>query len=147
MSRGEVMPETTEPEQIALMKRLIEMSAERTYMNAERTLSVWIRTALALMIFGIAIDRFGLLLRQIPLPQHGAHLSVNDLSSWGGAALIGLGVLMAVSSGWRFLAYSIGYRRVHRLPPHHGPYMGSSFAVLVALFGIALLVILGAFMS
>ena len=144
----------SEPEQIVLMKRLVEMSAERsqmsaerTYMNAERTLSVWIRTALALMIFGIAIDRFGLLLRQIPLPQHDAHLSVNGLSSWGGGALIGLGVLMAVSSGWRFFAYSIGYRRVHQLPPRHGPYMGSVFAMLVALFGIALLVILAAFMS
>jgi hypothetical protein len=55
------MPEKTEPEQITIMKRLVEMSAERSYMNAERTLAVWVRTALALMIFGIAVDRFGLL--------------------------------------------------------------------------------------
>jgi putative membrane protein len=149
------MPETPEPEQITLMRRLVEMSAERsrmsaersqmsaerTFMNAERTLAVWIRTALALMVFGIAIDRFGLLLRQMPLPQAHGHLSTNDLSSWGGGVLIGLGVLMVVSSGVRFVVFSIAYRRVHRLPPHHGPYLGSIFAVLVALFGIALLVI------
>ncbi|MGH8269022.1 MAG: YidH family protein, partial [Steroidobacteraceae bacterium] len=94
------MTESPEPQQITIMKRLVEMSAERsqmsaerTFMNAERTLSVWIRTALALMIFGIAIARFGLLLRQMPLPQSRGDLSANDLSSWGGSMLIALGVL------------------------------------------------------
>lgn len=148
------MSESPEPQQITIMKRLVEMSAERsqmsaerTFMNAERTLSVWIRTALALMIFGIAIARFGLLLRQMPWPQDRPHLSANGLSSWGGGALVALGVLMALSSGWRFLAYSISYRRVHVLPAHHGPYMGPVFSLMVALFGIALLVILAAFTS
>ncbi|HEX5340185.1 MAG TPA: DUF202 domain-containing protein, partial [Gammaproteobacteria bacterium] len=68
------MTDTHQSEQIALMQKLIElsaerseMSAERSYMNAERTLSVWLRTALSLMIFGIAIDRFGLMLREAPL--------------------------------------------------------------------------------
>lgn len=77
------MPETVEPEQIALMKRLVElsvdrsqMSAERSYMNAERTLAVWIRTALALMVFGIAVARFGLLLRQMPATLFGIALLV-----------------------------------------------------------------------
>lgn len=146
------MPETTDPEQITLMKRLVElsldrtqMSAERTYMNAERTLAVWIRTALALMIFGIAIDRFGLLLRQMRLPQAHGDLSPHGLSSWGGGVLIVLGVLMAVSSCTRFFAFSLAFRRVHHLPPHHGPYLGPVFAVLVALFGIVLLVIVSVF--
>lgn len=140
------MPETPEPEQIILMKRLVElsldrsqMSAERSYMNGERTLAVWIRTALALMIFGIAVDRFSLLL------QGRGHFDANELSSWGGGALIALGVLMAVSSGARFVAFSLAYRRMHRLPPHHGPYLGPVFAALVALFGIGLLVILRVF--
>lgn len=137
------MPETPEPEQIRLMKRLVEMSAERSYMNGERTLSVWIRTALGLMIFGIAIDRFGLMLRQMPLPQ--SHVSPHELSTWGGGALIALGVLMALSTGTRFLVFALSYRRVHQLPEHHGPYLGPIFAALVALFGIALLVILSVF--
>lgn len=140
------MSETPEPEQIAMMKRLVElalyqtqMSAERSYMNGERTLSVWIRTALGLMIFGIAVDRFSLLLRGR------GHLNANELSSWGGGALIALGVLMAVSCGSRFLVFAISYRRQHQLPAHHGPYLGPIFAALVALFGIALLVILHMF--
>lgn len=37
------------------------LAATRTYLSAERTLSVWIRTSLAAMVFGIAIDRFGLM--------------------------------------------------------------------------------------
>lgn len=140
------MPETPEPQQITMMKRLVElaldrtqMSAERSYMNGERTLAVWIRTALGLMIFGIAVDRFSLLL------QGRGHLGANELSSWGGGALIALGVLMAVSCGSRFLVFSLAYRRMHQLPPHHGPYLGPIFAALVALFGIALLVILRVF--
>ncbi|MGH6828017.1 MAG: YidH family protein [Rhizomicrobium sp.] len=148
------MPETTEPEQIRIMQRLValsldrsQMSAERSYMNAERTLAVWIRTALALMIFGIAVDRFSLLLRQMPFPQAHRHLNANALSAWGGGALIALGIVMAVSTGLRFAAFAVAYRRMHQIPPHHGPYLGPVFAVLVALFGIALLVILHVFTS
>lgn len=129
-----------------MMKRLVElaldqtqMSAERSYMNGERTLAVWIRTALGLMIFGLAVDRFSLVL------QGRAHLDPHELSRWGGGALIVLGVAMAVGCGARFLAFSIAYRRMHRLPAHHGPYLGPVFAALVALFGIALLVILDVF--
>ena len=140
------MPETPEPQQIIMMKRLVELaldqvqlSAERSYMNGERTLAVWIRTALGLMIFGIAVDRFSLLLRGR------GHLNAIELSSWGGGALIVLGVLMAVICGVRFLVFSLAYRRMRRLPPHHGPYLGPVFAALVALFGIALIVVLKVF--
>lgn len=135
------MPERTAPEQITIMKRLVEMSAERSYMNAERTLAVWVCTALALMIFGIAVDRFELLLRQMSLPQSHGRLSTHDLSSWGGGALIALGVLMAIITGARFFAFSVAHRRIHQPPPYHGPYLGPAFALLVALFGIALLII------
>lgn len=148
--------EKEEPEEIRLMKRLVEMSAERTklsverteqsadrcYQNAERTLSVWTRTALALMVFGIAIDRFGLLLRKAPQHYTYAHLSVDTLSHWGGAALIAFGILVSVTTGIRFLAYARVYRCEHRPPPHHGPYLAPAFSLLVAIFGIILLVVL-----
>ena len=134
------------------MKRLVElsqersqMSSERTFMNAERTLSVWIRTALGLMIFGIAVDRFELILRQLPQAPAHRHIASSGLSTWAGAALIALSVLMAVSTGWRFVLYAIAYRRVWRQPPRHGPYLGPIFAALVALFGIGLLVVVGMF--
>jgi hypothetical protein len=76
------MPEQTEPDQITLMKRLVElsqersqMSSERTFMNAERTLSVWIRTALGLMIFGGPARRSD---RDIAA-EHFANLFMNNM--------------------------------------------------------------------
>jgi len=136
-----------DPEQIVLMKRLVrmsadrsQMSAERNYMNAERTLSAWVRTALALMVFGIAMDRFGLLLHRLSLVD--GHWHPNLIWTWGGAALVTLGVIVAVTTGIRFLAYVVAYRRNHDVPTHHGPFLGPFFALCVAIFGVALLMLL-----
>jgi len=115
-----------------------EMSAERSYMNTERTLANWTRTALALMVFGIAVDRFGLLLRRLP----GEPVRAHTLSTWGGAALVALGVLIVLAAGLRFLAYGVEYKHKHRPPKYHGPYLASVFALLVTLFGIALLIVM-----
>lgn len=159
-----------EPEQLSLMRRLVElaveqtalsvertaqsaersrmslerseMSAERSYMNAERTLSVWVRTALGLMICGLAVDRFGLFVVELPVgPGDAAHHS-NVVSNWVGVALVALGVAMAVVTGWRFYAYAVAYRRQHRLPLRHGPFLAPFFALMVAVFGIAVLVVM-----
>ncbi|HET7587404.1 MAG TPA: DUF202 domain-containing protein [Gammaproteobacteria bacterium] len=118
-----------------------EFSAERSYQNAERTLSVWLRTSLALMIFGIAIDRFGLMLRELPITAAVVR-HPNQMSTYTGAALVGFGVLMAISTGIRFLSYVAVWRRSHRFPPRHGPYLAPFFALLVALFGIVLMVLM-----
>ncbi|HET8552068.1 MAG TPA: DUF202 domain-containing protein [Gammaproteobacteria bacterium] len=180
-------PEQNEPEQLKLMKRMVELaieqrdlsaertrmsadrstmsadrsrmsadrsrmsaersefSAERSYQNAERTLSVWIRTSLALMIFGIAIDRFGLMLRELPHVLPPAHYT-NDLSAYTGAALVAFGVLMAITTGVRFLAYVAVWHRNHEFPPRHGPYLAPFFALMVSLFGIVLLILMLAFL-
>ncbi|MGH8398024.1 MAG: YidH family protein [Gammaproteobacteria bacterium] len=136
------MSEQETYEQIkSLQQTLIQLSAERTYMNTERTLSVWIRTALGLMIFGIAIDRFGLLLHGLPWLPH-AHLHRLTVSTWGGAVLVALGVLMALAMDVRFLAYSAIYRRSYEWPVKHGPYLAATFASLVAVFGIILLIVM-----
>lgn len=134
-----------ETDHIALLKhlhdQLVEQSFERCYQNAERTLSVWMRTALALMIFGIAVDRFGLFLREQPGMAAGSLSHPDVLSLWVGAVLIALGVVMALAMGGRFLAYARVYRRKHAWPVAHGPYLAASFDLLVAVFGIALLVV------
>lgn len=119
-----------------------EMSETRSYHNAERTLSVWIRTAMSLMIFGIAIDRFGILLRQVPVAKAEVFLhttSLHAVSAWTGAALVLLAVFMCASAGIRFLAYSLKWRRLHQLPFYHGPYLASFFALMVTIFGLVLL--------
>lgn len=131
-----------EPEQLSLMRELVELSAGRSYMNAERTLSVWVRTALGLMICGLAVDRFGLFVVELPIgPGQTTHHS-NTASNWVGVALVALGVLMAVTTGIRFYAYSAAYRRQHRPPDYHAPVLGPFFAAMVAVFGVAVLVVM-----
>jgi hypothetical protein len=49
---------------------------------------------------------------------------------------------MALTTGLRFFAYARAWRRQHRPPPFHGPYLASFFAVMVAIFGIVLLAIM-----
>jgi uncharacterized membrane protein YidH (DUF202 family) len=152
--------ERQESQQVALMREIValaekqtaysversEMSEVRSYQNAERTLSVWVRTALALMICGLAIDRFGLTFiggrEAAPRTMPGGGLLLDRLSDWTGIGLVLLGVVMVAATGLRFLAYARAWRRQHQPPPYHGPYLAPFFAITVALFGIVLLTIM-----
>lgn len=173
------MAEKDEPEQITIMRQMLalaeqqtelstertsmsgdrtqmsedrsEMSEARSYHNAERTLSAWVRTALSLMVLGIALDRFGLLFHHIPGGKHYARLHANELlntlSTWCGIALVLLGVVLALTTGLRFAAYARDWQGRHRLPPYHGPYLATFFALMTAIFGILLLVLMLVFAS
>jgi uncharacterized membrane protein YidH (DUF202 family) len=148
------MAEEHEATQIEMMRQMVafaekqtdyslqrsEMSEVRSYHNAERTLSVWVRTALALMICGLAIDRFGLMVDGSAGAARG--LLLDRISTWTSIGLVLLGVVMVLATGLRFFAYSRAWRRRHRPPPFHGPYLASFFAVMVAIFGIVLLAIM-----
>jgi uncharacterized membrane protein YidH (DUF202 family) len=116
-----------------------EMSEHRSYLNAERTLSVWTRTALALMVAGIAVDRFALLLNHGITNAAVGRPRPHMLSTLGGAALVAFGTVMALSCGIRYLAYALRWRRTHTPLPWHGPYLAFSFAMLTVVFGLALL--------
>lgn len=133
--------------QIQVARRLVELSLQRSYMNTERTLAVWTRTALSLMIFGIAVDRFGLLLNHPPWHvTHIADLLPNRLSTIGGVVLVAMGVLILLAAGFRFLAYGRRWYRENPLKvPYHTPWLAFSFAMLMAAFGIVLLVVLCVF--
>jgi uncharacterized membrane protein YidH (DUF202 family) len=148
------MAEEHEAKQIEMMRQMVafaekqttysldrsEMSEVRSYHNAERTLSVWVRTALALMICGLAIDRFGLMVDGSAGAARG--MLLDRVSTWTSIGLVLLGVVMVLATGLRFFAYSRAWRRRHRPPPFHGPYLASFFAVMVAIFGIVLLAIM-----
>lgn len=140
----------TDSAQIAVTKRLVELAAQRTemgaqitYMNAEMTLSVWVRIALGLMILGIAVDRFELFLRRIP--SMGGRLNPNTLSMWVGVALVSLGIFIALATRARFRAYEADYRRNYPVPVRYGPFLGPFYALCVVIFGVALLVLMVVF--
>jgi uncharacterized membrane protein YidH (DUF202 family) len=148
------MTEEREAKQLEMMRQMVafaekqttyslersEMSEVRSYQNAERTLSVWIRTALALMICGLAIDRFGLVVNGSAGTARG--MLLDQVSTWTSIGLVLLGVVMVLATGLRFYAYARAWRRRHRPPPFHGPYLAPFFAMMVALFGIVLLAIM-----
>jgi uncharacterized membrane protein YidH (DUF202 family) len=148
------MAEEHEAKQVEMMRQMVafaekqtdyslqrsEMSEVRSYHNAERTLSVWVRTALALMICGLAIDRFGLVVDGSAGAARG--MLLDRISTWTSIGLVLLGVVMVLATGLRFFAYARTWRRQHQPPPFHGPYLASFFAVMVAIFGIVLLAIM-----
>lgn len=144
------MPDDEIKSQLEGMKKLIElsqkrtqMSAMRSYMNAERTLSVWVRTALASMIFGIAIDRLGLMLYQIPEHIVRGHLLHPDIPSKAtGIVLVVFSMLMALSSGIRFIAFTRSYKKEFPLPAYHKTWLLTVYALMVVFFGMALLVVM-----
>ncbi|MBS0211743.1 MAG: DUF202 domain-containing protein [Proteobacteria bacterium] len=129
-------------QQLAAMQVLTELSMQRSYMNTERTLAVWTRTALGLMIFGIAVDRFGELMRHPPWRvSDQAALWPHLLSLAAGVTLVGLGILILLAAGIRFLLYGLRWQReIRRHVWYHTPWLAFGFAMAMAAVGAALLV-------
>ncbi|HEX5340184.1 MAG TPA: hypothetical protein VFX47_04835 [Gammaproteobacteria bacterium] len=140
------MVEQHEPELVVLARRLgelanerTEQSSERSYLNSERNLAVLIHAAVVVMILGLAIDRYQLL----PHPASGyRHFMAGTLTGLSAAALIGLGALMSLVGGVRYLVFILAYRRRHVLLLRYGPLLAPVFALLVAGFGVVLLAML-----
>ncbi|MEO6906280.1 MAG: DUF202 domain-containing protein [Abditibacteriaceae bacterium] len=140
------MPDDEIKTQLDGARKLVELaqirnnqSAQRNYQNAERTLSVWIRTSIGAMIFGIAIDRLGLMAYQIP-KQASSHLVAPDVPSMViGVVLVIYSIVMALACGVRFLAYARDYKKQYPQPAYHSEWPPVISAFLVAIFGAALL--------
>jgi putative membrane protein len=70
----------------------------RVYFAAERTFLAWIRTGLGLIGIGFAVSRFGLFFRQISASESQLPTRATGLSVWSGVTLVGLGVIVILSS-------------------------------------------------
>ena len=84
----------------------MDRSAEqdpRVYFAAERTFLAWIRTGLGLIGIGFAVSRFGLFLRQLSASETHLPTRTTGMSLWSGVTLVGLGVLVILSSVLRHL--------------------------------------------
>lgn len=127
---------------VELSRERSRMSATRSYMNAERTLSVWLRTALSAMIFGLAIDRFGLYFRG--LSHHPATLfgQPSTLSTLTGSALVAFSVVMSLSAGLRFIIFARHYGREFPYPAYHTGWLPFSYALMIAGFGIVVAIMM-----
>ena len=73
----------------------------RDHLANERTFLAWVRTGAAIVVFGFAIGRFSIALRQLTaLEGHPLHRS--GISVWMGASSIVLGVLLVVAGLVRY---------------------------------------------
>ena len=73
----------------------------RDHLANERTFLAWVRTGAAIVVFGFAIGRFSIALRQLTaLQRHPVHRS--GISVWMGATSIVLGVLLVVAGLFRY---------------------------------------------
>ena len=136
------MPDDHELDQLATLRQMAGLQAEVCYHNVDRTLATWTRTALSLIVFGIVVDRFGLLLAHNHPAHVGTWLAPNPASTLAGIVLVALGIFIVVTASIRHQAYRSIWNRIHRRPWHHGPFLAFTFAVMVATFGIAILAVL-----
>jgi putative membrane protein len=73
----------------------------RDHLANERTFLAWVRTGAAIVVFGFAIGRFSIALRQLTALQ-GHPVQRTGISVWMGATSIILGVLLVVAGLFRY---------------------------------------------
>lgn len=106
----------------------------RDHLANERTFLAWVRTSIGIVVFGFAIGRFAVAMRQLTIFQgHGS--KATGFSVWMGTISIIAGAAMMVGG-------LIRYRRV-RAQLDEGKFQPAGFIVdlvtaLVVLFGLAL---------
>jgi|SRR5271167_4726983 len=108
----------------------------RDHLANERTFLAWVRTGVAVVVFGFAIGRFAVAIRQwMQLEGQGHAVPTAGLSVWFGTAAILAGVLVCVAG-------LVRYRRT-REQIDSGNFQPAGFiidlvGILTALFGLAL---------
>jgi putative membrane protein len=73
----------------------------RDHLANERTFLAWVRTGAAIVVFGFAIGRFAIAMRQLA-SFSGHPLRTAGLSVWMGAGSIGAGVMLVVAGLLRY---------------------------------------------
>jgi putative membrane protein len=106
----------------------------RDHLANERTFLAWVRTSVAVVVFGFAIGRFAIAMRQLTEFQ-GHESKTTGLSVWMGMSAILAGVVMMVAG-------LVRYRKT-RAQLDEGKFEPAGFvvglvAILTVLFGMVL---------
>jgi putative membrane protein len=117
---------------------MTNLDRARDHLANERTLLAWVRTAVATIVFGFAIGRFGIALRQLAAAQ-GSRFRTTGLSLWFGTASMLIGVIIMVAAFLRFRRIQADIdREVFRTPR----LLTIFVTAIVIVFGLALIVYL-----
>jgi putative membrane protein len=108
----------------------------RDHLANERTFLAWVRTGVAIVVFGFAIGRFSIAIRQwMQMEGNGHVIPTSGVSVWFGTTAIIAGVLVCVAGLVRY--------RQTREQIDSGNFQPAGFIIYVvgivtALFGLAL---------
>ena len=141
------MAEDEDARLLDTFRQMAALQARVCYMNVDRTLATWTRTALTLIVFGLVVDRYGILLLRPHLDHVGTRLAPNPMSSVAGMLLIAIGAFIATAAAVRHQRYMAVWNRTYGRDRSFGPWLALPFAVGVAVFGLATLAILLAFLQ
>ena len=106
----------------------------RDHLANERTFLAWVRTGAAIVVFGFAIGRFAIAIKQLTELQ-GHPVRTAGISVWLGSLTIGAGVLLVVAG--------LGRYRKTRAQLDEGTFEPAGFAlnlitIVTVVFGLAL---------
>lgn len=104
----------------------------------ERTVLAWVRTSIAVMTFGVALNRFSLFLLEFHRTPE-AERAVNRHAETVGIGLIALGVLIMFAASWHYLHVSQTIAQ-DTYRPQRFMVIGTAFAV-VAVGATALILL------
>ncbi|WAS92693.1 YidH family protein [Nannocystis punicea] len=105
----------------------------------ERTLLAWLRTAVALMGFGLMVARLGVFLDTLSRTTH-EHLRAAGQSRWTGAALLITGSIVAIIGYHRVRAYARVIDPQRRPPGDRGLYLTAGLVIVLGV-GLATFVV------
>lgn len=116
----------------------------RDHLANERTFLAWVRTGVAIVVFGFAIGRFAIAVRQLgELQGHPLHTA--GLSVWMGTSAIVAGALMVVAGLLRYRKTRSHLDKGLSLPTQGGQdafepagFVLDLITILTVLFGLAL---------
>jgi putative membrane protein len=106
----------------------------------ERTLLAWLRTAVALMGFGLMVARLGVFLDTLARATHDLHRAAGQ-SRWTGAALLITGSIVAIIGYHRVRAYAKVIDPYRRPPGDRGLYFTAALVILLGV-GLATFVVI-----
>jgi putative membrane protein len=112
----------------------VDRDRARDHLANERTFLAWLRTGITIVVFGFAISRVAIAVRQLAQNQGGAS-RIPELSVWFGMMAIVAGVLLTLVGLVRF--------RRTRSQLESGEFEPAGFiidlvGILTAIFGLAL---------
>jgi len=103
----------------------------------ERTLLAWIRTSIAIIVFGFVIARLGIAVRQlIAISGRSVPAGRPGGSAYLGAAFVAIGVLFALGAWFHYARTRAAIERGTFQPTSRA---GALLTILVALFGAVLI--------